>query len=479
LLRCAGAGGILRADATALRGKNHDLKIAYGDGTLGRVWATATPSWGNAPGEDDDLPRAPKSSPGDLESVFAVPLVVDGAVVGVVEIFGRSVQATNRDVRVTVEALATQIGSFLVRLHAREHEQRLVRVLETTSDMVGITDGRGRAIYLNKAGRRLLEIPDAAPVADYSVEEYQPAWANQLLVEEVIPTAMRAGTWSGEFSYLSASGREIPVSQVTIAERRARGTVAFFASVARDITELKKVEKLKSEFVSTVSHELRTPLTSIRGALGLLEGGVVGSLPEGAREVVQIARSNCERLIRLINDLLDLEKIEAGRLELRLRDVRSSDVVREALAAVEGVAEAAAVTLESDVQGNALLRADPDRVVQVVINLLSNAVKFSPPGTTVLVRTERRETRLRVEVIDHGPGIPEAQWGMLFRKFQQIDASDTRAKGGTGLGLSISKAIVEQHGGTIGLTSAVGHGSTFWFELPVFPAARPAHSSGG
>jgi PAS domain S-box-containing protein len=477
LLRCAGVGGLHAADAADLRARTQDTKIAYGEGPLGRVWATATASWGTTAETDGEPPRSPLATTRELRAVFALPLLVSGAVVGLVEIFGRTAQSTNKDVRATVEALCTQIGSFLVRLRARELEHRLVRVLETTSDFVGIADGRGRSIYLNRAGRRLLEIPEAAPITDYRLEEYQPEWANTFLKEVVVPRAMRDGTWSGEFSYRTTSGREIPVSQVTIAERRARGTIAFFASVARDITEMKKVEKLKSEFVSTVSHELRTPLTSIRGALGLLEGGVVGDLSAEAREVVQIARSNSERLIRLINDLLDLEKIEAGRLELRLGEVSSREIVREALSGMKAVADGAAVRLERDVTAEATLRADLDRVVQVLVNLLSNAVKFSPRDSTVLLRTVPRDGRFRFEVVDHGPGIPEALRGKLFRKFQQLDGSDSRAKGGTGLGLSISKAIVEQMGGTIGLDSVVGQGTTFWFELPAAAVSANARAS--
>lgn len=234
-----------------------------------------------------------------------------------------------------------------------------------------------------------------------------------------------------------------------------------------DIADRKVVERLKDEFVSTVSHELRTPLTSIRGALGLLEGGVLGALPVEAMEVVQIARSSTDRLVRLINDILDLEKIEAGKLELKPRPVDARRLVARVLESMGPVAAEAKVELVADVRGLEELSADSDRLEQVLTNLISNGIKFSPEGGRVVVRVEPTATgRLRFSIIDRGAGIAEEDRVRLFARFEQLGPASERQSGGTGLGLAISKALVEQHGGVIGVSSTLGEGSTFWFELP-------------
>ena len=258
------------------------------------------------------------------------------------------------------------------------------------------------------------------------------------------------------------------------AEDDSTGKVIGFYGLCTDITELKRIDRMKSEFVSTVSHELRTPLTSIRGSLGLLAGGAAGSLPEAAAPLVQIAKSNCERLIRLINDILDTEKIESGKMRFDLQVADVKPMLEQALSANEGFAAQHQVdfVLSAPV---ARVRAnvDADRFAQVMTNLLSNAVKFSPAGSAVKVVLTRADGRIRIEVRDQGPGIPEEFRHRIFQKFSQADSSDARQKGGTGLGLNISKAIIERLGGTIGFDTETGVGTTFFFELleaPVEPA---------
>jgi two-component system sensor histidine kinase/response regulator len=247
----------------------------------------------------------------------------------------------------------------------------------------------------------------------------------------------------------------------------ARHTEALRAELVRDITRRKEIEKLKDEFVSTVSHELRTPLTSIRGALGLLEGGITGSLSEEAQGMVQIARVNADRLIRLINDLLDLEKIEAGKLEMKTTCLSVPRLIASTLDGLQAVACVVGVELHATAVAPERVEGDEDRLVQVLTNLVSNAIKFSPRDGIIELRAETTpERRIRFSVTDQGQGIAESHRKRLFSKFHQVDSSDSRGKGGTGLGLAISKAIVEQHGGEIGMSSRVGHGSTFWFELP-------------
>jgi signal transduction histidine kinase len=245
-------------------------------------------------------------------------------------------------------------------------------------------------------------------------------------------------------------------------------------AVARDVTEAKRleaerreVERMKNEFVSTVSHELRTPLTSIRGALGLLSGGLAGPLPDEAAEMIGIAHRNSERLIRLVGDILDLEKMESGGLDFHLEPVELGPLLRQSAEAHRGYAEEYGVRVETVLEApGARAVVDADRLLQVLANLLSNALKFSPRGEAVTLRLERAGRALRVSVKDRGPGIPEAFQARLFQRFAQADASDSRRRGGTGLGLSIARAMVERMGGTLGFTTAEGAGTTFWFELP-------------
>jgi len=250
-------------------------------------------------------------------------------------------------------------------------------------------------------------------------------------------------------------------------EDENEGTVEGFFSLGTDVTELKRVDRMKSEFVSTVSHELRTPLTSIRGSLGLIVGGVAGELPAMAKNLVGIATNNCERLIRLINDILDSEKIESGKMRFDLQQVELQALLAQALTANEGFAGQHKVKLALDAPAEVVrVSVDSDRLIQVVTNLLSNAVKFSPPQSCVHIRLLCSDGRVRVEVADSGPGIPEEFRKRIFQKFSQADTSDTRQKGGTGLGLNISRAIVERMGGSMGFTTETGVGTVFFFELP-------------
>ncbi|MGC1172640.1 PAS domain S-box protein [Polaromonas sp.] len=260
------------------------------------------------------------------------------------------------------------------------------------------------------------------------------------------------------------------------------GQVIGFYALGTDVTELKRIDRMKNEFVSTVSHELRTPLTSIRGSLGLIAGGVAGELPEAVKTLVGIARNNCERLIRLINDILDIEKIESGKMHLDFQVVELKPLLVQVLAANEGFGAAQNVSLQLRFPDQDLwLRVDSDRLAQVMTNLLSNAMKFSPPGGVVEVHVLQVGPGVRVEVRDHGPGIPEEFSKRIFQKFSQADSSDARGKGGTGLGLNISRAIVERLGGSIGFETGAGTGTTFYFELPEWkklPAPTPGGHAG-
>jgi PAS domain S-box-containing protein len=246
----------------------------------------------------------------------------------------------------------------------------------------------------------------------------------------------------------------------------------------RDISHRYALDRLKDEFISTVSHELRTPLTSIRGALGLLSSGILGQVSDKAGNLLRIALTNSDRLVRLINDILDLERIQSGREPLAFRPVQLAETVRQAIDDMQPVAEAAGVQLIHDAT-KVEVAADPDRLLQVLTNLLSNAVKFSPANSTVSVMLRPGADGVTVSVIDQGRGIPAEKLEAVFGRFQQVDASDSRQKGGSGLGLAICRTIVLQHSGRIWAERNPICGTTFRVFLPYQPpssAAQPAAS---
>lgn len=247
-----------------------------------------------------------------------------------------------------------------------------------------------------------------------------------------------------------------------------------FVAVQEDISERKRIERIKDDFLSVVSHELRTPLTSIRGTLGLLASGATGAIPEAARSLLDIGVRNCERLVRLVNDILDMEKIESGTMAFAPVEVDLASLAEQAVLSNRAFAHSYGVEirLEEAVEGRVL--GDPDRLLQVLTNLLSNAVRYSPRGEIIEVRVRRGGGKLRVSVADQGPGIPPEFQPRVFEKFAQADVSPSRLREGTGLGLSISRSIIERHGGNIWFETEAGAGTTFFFELADLDQALPA-----
>ena len=270
-----------------------------------------------------------------------------------------------------------------------------------------------------------------------------------------------------EWTYIRKDGSRLPVMLSVTAVLDEGGSLSGFLGIAYDLTERKKLEQIKNEFISTVSHELRTPLTSIRGSLGLLVSGAVGEIPQRAQSLLGIANNNCERLVRLINDILDIEKIESGNMRFNKLGQRILPLIEHAIQATQPYADQFCVkfVLQADCIDH-FVSVDADRISQVIVNLLSNAAKFSPTGSNVDVKLEQIAGFVRTTVIDHGSGIAPEFQSRIFQKFAQADSSDTRQKGGTGLGLSISKAIVEKHNGKIDFETEAGVGTAFYFELP-------------
>jgi signal transduction histidine kinase len=258
-------------------------------------------------------------------------------------------------------------------------------------------------------------------------------------------------------------------------EERVGSALSEHRLIRSQLEEQRRLERLKDEFISNVSHELRTPLTSIHGALGPVSDGRAGALPWKARQLVDLAYRNSQRLVRLATDLLDLQKIEASAVAFDVRPHALAVLLQAALEANQPYGSRFDVALViGDLPHDASVFVDADRVMQVLTNLLSNAAKFSPPHAEVMVGAERRGPEIRVCVSDRGPGIPKDFRERIFQRFAQAGSATTRRREGTGLGLSISKAIVERLGGRIGFETEEGLGTTFFIDLPgVEPAGRP------
>jgi PAS domain S-box-containing protein len=347
-------------------------------------------------------------------------------------------------------------------LRASEGELRLIT--DSVPAFIGYADSSETLLFCNKAlatlvgaqPKDLIGRPLRQLYGDEVYQTLQP-YAQRALAGEKVQFQRRQAT---------RDGRVIDLDVIYIPRRGALGEVEGFYSLITDITELKRLDRMKSEFVSTVSHELRTPLTSIRGSLGILAGGVAGPLSDKVRGFIEIAKDNCERLIRLINDILDMEKIESGKMTFQLEVLDLMELIEQAVGANEGFAAQHGVRLRIvSSRPGTKVRADSDRLAQVLTNLISNACKFSPPQSGVDIAVSAQGERVRVGVIDHGPGISEKFRSRIFQKFSQEDSSNMRQKGGTGLGLSISRAIVEGLGGEIGFDTEAGKGSTFYFYL--------------
>ncbi|HEV3029445.1 MAG TPA: ATP-binding protein, partial [Planctomycetota bacterium] len=354
-----------------------------------------------------------------------------------------------------------------------DREARLRSFTQSVSDGIVSTDASGIVLTWNEAATEMLGYSQQEIVGKPLLmlipahdQRRMSETMNQLLGPgEDGDRARRAKL---EVDGLSKEGTPIRLD-VSLASWK-NGPSTYLGAILRDVTEQRKVEHLKDEFVSTVNHELRTPLTAIRGSLGLLAGGVFPDLPAKAKSMIELAHKNCERLARLVNDILDIDKLESGKVSWVAKPNDAGALVRQSLELNRAFSDhmGVSVTLEECAEAANIL-VDPDRFNQVMTNLLSNAIKFSPRGQSVRVSVSKKDGRVRVEIRDSGPGIPDEFRKRIFQKFAQAETSDARVRQGqgTGLGLAISKAIVERMKGTIGFDTQMGAGTVFFFTLPL------------
>ncbi len=337
-------------------------------------------------------------------------------------------------------------------------------------------DVRGRVEYANPAGCAMLGYEQAEirgeefhALVHHTREDGEPFPHHECPIHETMLTGTEQEIDNDLFWRKDGSSFPVHYKSSAIDTQSDSGVVVTFT----DITERRRIEKMKDELVSVVSHELRTPLTSIRGSLGLIAGGAAGEIPSEAERMIGIAVTNTDRLVRLINEILDIERIESGRVEMSRRLCDSEDLMEHAAATMAAQAEAEGTWIEVE-PCSVPLWADPDRIMQTFMNLLSNAVKFSPRDAPVLFRAIQAGSEIRFEVIDRGRGIPADQLESVFERFGQVDASDSREKGGTGLGLPIARGIVHQHGGRMWAESRPGTGTKMAFTLPAVASSRSA-----
>jgi PAS domain S-box-containing protein len=353
----------------------------------------------------------------------------------------------------------------------RASERRSRAIFETAGVGITVNDLSGPVIVdVNQAFSKMVE---------YTPEELRGSGFSKLTHPDELAafnslTPQTIDGFQREIRFLRHDGAALWGNLTLSLLRDEDGIPRQVIGVLQDITTRKEAEQLKDEFISVVGHELRTPLTSIRGSLGLLEGGVFGELPAEAQSMLTLAVTNTDRLVRLINDVLDIERMDAGAMELELVPVRASALVANAIQVVQMNATQAGLTVAIDVDQDLTVAVDADRIVQVLVNLLGNAIKFSPRLGTITVTAGPEHGSARFAVKDTGRGIPVDRLESIFERFRQVDSSDAREKGGSGLGLAIARDIVSHHGGQMGVESEVGVGSTFYFTLPLASAVGAA-----
>ncbi|TYT27582.1 response regulator [Luteimonas viscosa] len=453
LARIAGAGEARQA--ALLRAVPDDLYELHADGRI-EVLSQAGGQRGEVPaglaGAFADLARHPD------RSLVAFDWHDDG---------GRDheVRIARSDGGESLAIVRNVTEAARARRRLRDQQAFLRSVVDADENLIFVRDAGGRVLLCNQAFAALLGL--------------QPGQVEGQRVEDLPGGDLLAPLLDGDTALLREASElrrpELAVADVHGHERwfqllkrpmALSDQQQLVLAVAVDVSARRQVERMKAEFISTVSHELRTPLTAIRGGLSMVTGGMAGEVPEAMRPLLEIAHKNSERLVRLINDILDIEKLESGRLVLNLQPLALRPLLAQAIEQIGGYAGEFGVRVHLVPGEDAEVDVDPDRFAQVMANLLSNAIKHSPQGEEVVVVLAVRDDHVEVSVADRGAGIPEAFRGRVFERFAQADSSDVRTRGGTGLGLAITRSLVEQLGGSIGFDTQTDHGTCFFVRLP-------------
>jgi len=364
-----------------------------------------------------------------------------------------------------------------VRKQAEEDLRLAASVFENVSEGILITDVDGTIRSVNRAYRTITQLseeeligknPRVLQSGRHDPEFYEQMWA-----------AIRgSGHWQGEIWNQRSDGEIFPQWLTINAIKDGRGNTTNYVGVAWDISELKASQQMKEEFITTISHELRTPLTSVLVSLGMLKENMQEQLPEEGQKLIALAHSNSRRLVRLISDILDIEKIEVGKMTFHFEPLQLIMLVHRVVEDSMVLAEEAKISISCQTRiTDDWINGDADRLMQALTNLLSNAIKYSPPGGSVEVVVCEHGPMLRVEVTDHGPGIPMEFHDQIFKKFARVEPLDGGERPGTGLGLSITRLIIQQHGGQIDFQSTPRVRTVFFIDLPRAAQDSPADVS--
>lgn len=339
-------------------------------------------------------------------------------------------------------------------------------IVQTISDGVVVTDANNQIVLINSAASRILQINQQEALGNHFLELVKSDDLFKLVKEahnKEQPPKER------EIIYKSTHQDKSRFYQVQCTPIEDQGVVTLF----QDVTRLKEIDEMKSDFVSTVSHEFRTPLTSMQMSVGLLKDQAVGAINDDQQEMLEVIEEDTERLIRLVNDLLDLSKIESGKIQMDFENVEIEGLVMAAIRPMQRQAEDKGITIEAKLEDKAdTVYADPTKIVWILTNLLVNAIRYTPENGKIEVQSNRRANRLFVSVKDNGIGIPKEYHKTIFNKFVQVKDKAATSAGGAGLGLAIVKEIVNAHGGRIWVDSEHGKGSTFTFTLPLASSVK-------
>jgi PAS domain S-box-containing protein len=401
----------------------------------------------------------------DARFLGPLPLYVLLMGSGITLLLGLLVAVTLKQ-RNQAQRLADEMTADFIAADAQVRKLSLVAT--HTDNAVIITDAQGLIEWTNEGFSRITGYSLSECIGRSPGSFLQGPETDKVKVLEIRNAIQQGRRISTEVLNYHKSGRSYWLALTIEPIYNENNELTNFIAIEGDVSERKRNEQLKSQFVSTVSHELRTPLTSIGGSLGLINGGALGEIPTAIKPMLEIAVSNCERLSLLINDLLDMEKLSAGKMTFKMQPHLITTLAEQCIDSFTPFAQKHGVqlVLTSSVAG-AMVMVDDVRLQQVLNNLLSNAVKFSPHNSHVTIDISQRDSSVRVEVDDQGSGISDEFASRIFQKFSQADSSATRAEAGTGLGLAISKEIIEHMSGTIGFNSAPGQGASFYFELPI------------
>lgn len=435
------------------------IQYKYGEGLPGKVWQSGTPIWISDFNNDELLVENKIIKNNEIYSTFAFPIMIKKQILGIIQCFASEQKNSDHLMLNLLATIGSQLCQFALRKKSenelRKSEAYQSAILQAVPNCIITINHEQNIVSFNSQTMKEFNYTDKE-LQNKNIELLIP----NIDIAEIISTTK---TMTGFKKNEETFPIEVKASAMNIDDK------LYTIIVVQDITERQKVDKLKNEFVSVVSHELRTPLTSIRGALGLIIGGATGSYTEKTKKLLDLANNNCERLLTLINDILDIEKIEAGKMDFQLKIINLNKLVKDTLEANKIYAQKYQINLVliEEIE-NVNVDVDPNRLTQVLTNLLSNAIKFSPTGETVTLTIAPKEQYVRITVVNKGAGIPLEIQPKIFQKFTQADTSDTRNKGGTGLGLSISKAILEKFKSTLKFVSEPNVETNFYFDLPIY-----------